>query len=94
MDELKKSFVEYGFNDQECKGIMAFFPISQYKSETLCDKLYTLDNYFRGLGYSKDEIIKIISYFPTILAYGTIKLDEKMEFYNSLGFSKDGLFQM
>ena len=77
MEELKEIFLKLGYNEEEFKEIISSYSVQNLKPETLIKKVKENHAFLISLGYSTEEIIKIVNSVPAIYSYNIENMMKK-----------------
>lgn len=89
--ELYISLYNYGFNNSNIKTVIErFYPIFSMVPKDFSVKLIN----FEKRGYKKEEVIKMITFTPSIISMDEDVINLKFKFLESFGYSYDEIINM
>ena len=91
---LEKEFLDFGYTKEEYELIRNTYPINGLKEEKLLTKFKDINEFFLGLGYTKEEVIKMTKSSPSIYGFSIETLKQKIEALQNLGYSKEEVIKM
>lgn len=86
MDNLKQNMLLLGYSLEEIDRIINHYALVNYKKETLLDKIQIYYDYLLGLGYNKNDIIKMTYTFPQIYGLAIENIKNKIEYFKYIGY--------
>lgn len=69
MNESIKTLVELGYNKKDAKDIVNAYALNTFKDETLKENIKANYKLLIGLGYIKEEVIKMAKTLPALYSY-------------------------
>ena len=78
MSELVKTLSKLGYQESEISIIVNAYPFKRYKELSLTKKIVTIFQFLINKGYSKNDIIKMTTQYPTLYSYDVVKLEKKL----------------
>ena len=91
---LEKVFIDFGYTKEDYLSIRKHYSLNEYTDEKLLEKFKCITNYFLSNGYSKNVILKMTKFLPTIYCLSIENIKQKIEDMISLGYSKDDILKM
>ena len=87
MKEIKKELLSLGYSEEEASEIINNYSIINLRPETLLKKIHENMNFFKSIGYSQEEVIKMTKVLPAIYGYSIENIKQKIEDMKELGYS-------
>ena len=81
---LKQKFLEFGYTEEDYNLIRNSHVISTYTDTTLMKQIINITSYLLGLGYTREEVIKMTKSLPALYSLSIENIREKIEFYDSI----------
>ena len=91
---LKDELLDFGFSENEYKKIMASHRIKEYTDDNLSGKFKELKDYFSSLGYTKEEIIKIVKDTPLVISLNVDGIKDKFNHLVTVGYKDEEVCKM
>lgn len=91
---FKDLLLDFGFCENDCKKLIASYSLKTFVDENLCNKFINFRDYFWNLGYSNDEIIKILRDIPAIIYLSVNTISDKFNYLLSLGYKEEEINKM
>ncbi len=84
MRESIKVLHSLGYNKELIEKILTTYPIYNLKDETLALKIKRIYNFLLGLGYTKEEVVKMTKQHPSLYGLSEENIKEKIEYLRSV----------
>ena len=94
MRESIKVLHSLGYNKELIEKILTTYPIYNLKDETLALKIKRIYNFLLGIGYTREEVIKITKQLPILYGLSEQSIINKINFLISLGYIKEEVIKM
>lgn len=89
--ELYISLINYGVNNSDIKTVIErFYPIFSTVPKDFSTKLSN----FEKRGYKKDELIKMITFAPSIISMDEEVINSRFRFFEKIGYSYDEIISI
>ena len=75
---IKDKLLNLGYNTKEIEYILSYYPICNFKEETLEIKVNDIFNHLLSLGYTSKEIITMTLHFRGIYTRTIMVLDKRL----------------
>ena len=84
MKESIKVLHSLGYSKELIEKILTTYPIYNLKDETLSLNIKNIYNFLLGLGYTKEEVIKMTKQLPSLYSVSEENIKEKIEYLRSV----------
>lgn len=93
-DFMSEVLNNLGYDLKAQERILNSHAVNRYSLHTLEKLVVNTFNYFKGCGYSGDEIISMTTFLPSLFNYTNETLDERFKLFKKLDFSSNELLKM
>ena len=91
---MKELLISLGYSEEDYELFKNNYALSNYKEETLKEKIIKNYEFLVSVGYTKEEVIKITKSLPPIYSYSIEKIKQKIEDIIALGYTKEEVIKM
>ena len=91
---LKEYMLDFGYTESDIELIFKYLSKKHYNSGTLYNKITSINNFLKSLGYTLQDIRKITIYYPYIYTCTIDYMNKKIEDMIDLGYYKKDIVSM
>ena len=91
---IEKKFIDFGYTKEEYNSMRNKNSIKHISDATLTMRFNQLNDYLHRLGYTNQEIIKMLKSEPSLYNYSVETFKQKIDDMMSLGYTKKALMRM
>lgn len=86
---LEECLSDFGFNKSQINHVLNSYSIYKSNKFTIYNLINSNNEWFISHGFSKQEIIKMVTIVPSIYAFSSSKIETKYNYFISFGYTEE-----